>query len=104
MRTCVGCRARAAKSELLRVVAVGDGPYRSLLVDLRGGAPGRGAHLHPTPDCLALAERRRAFPRALRVDGALDLAPLRAEIASRSDATTQTTPTRVQIDGEWSSS
>jgi predicted RNA-binding protein YlxR (DUF448 family) len=29
--------------------------------------PGRGAHLHPDLDCLDLALRRRAFPRALRV-------------------------------------
>ena len=30
--------------------------------------PGRGAHLHLDPACLALAERRRAFGRALRLD------------------------------------
>ncbi|TDT32916.1 uncharacterized protein DUF448 [Naumannella halotolerans] len=30
-------------------------------------AAGRGAWLHPDPDCLELARRRRAIPRALRV-------------------------------------
>ncbi|HSV37410.1 MAG TPA: YlxR family protein [Nocardioidaceae bacterium] len=62
VRTCVGCRERAPKKELLRVVA-GDG---TLVPDPAGRAPGRGAHVHPTPECLALALRRRAFVRALR--------------------------------------
>ncbi|GAB2927187.1 hypothetical protein GCM10027047_24980 [Rhodococcus aerolatus] len=30
--------------------------------------------MHPDPECVALAERRRAFPRALRVAGPLDTA------------------------------
>ena len=63
VRTCVGCRERAPKQELLRVVA-GEG---ALVPDPAGRAPGRGAHLHPKPECLALALRRRAFGRALRV-------------------------------------
>ena len=41
-------------------------------------APGRGAHLHPVDTCLALAERRRAFTRALRHD-AEELGPLRLD-------------------------
>jgi uncharacterized protein len=44
-----------------------------LVPDPRGRLPGRGAYLHPDPRCLALAERRRVFARALRVDGPLDL-------------------------------
>ncbi|WP_230425244.1 YlxR family protein [Prauserella cavernicola] len=67
VRTCVGCRQRALISELLRVVAV-DGV---VVVDERRRLPGRGAWLHPEPDCLTKAERRRAFPRALRVQGTL---------------------------------
>ena len=63
VRTCIGCRQRAAKEELLRVVA-GDGV---LVPDPTRRAPGRGAHLHPSPECLELALRRRAFARALRV-------------------------------------
>ena len=73
-------------------------------VDTRGGAPGRGAHLHPTTECLDLAERRRAFPRALRVQGTLDLTPLRAEIERHGDTTDKTQPAQVQTDEEWSSS
>ncbi|MBV9832166.1 MAG: YlxR family protein, partial [Marmoricola sp.] len=57
------------KRELLRVVAGADAEgHWSVVPDPTGTAPGRGAHLHPTADCLARAERRRAFARALRHD------------------------------------
>jgi predicted RNA-binding protein YlxR (DUF448 family) len=72
IRTCIGCRERASTAELIRIVAVGDGTTTVLAPDLRGGAPGRGAHLHPVPGCLDLAERRRAFVRALRLEGPVD--------------------------------
>ena len=66
-RTCVGCRERAPKAELLRVVVV----EGECVPDPRGRLPGRGAHLHPRSECLALALRRRAFVRALRVTDGL---------------------------------
>ena len=69
VRTCVGCRERAGKRELLRVVAGDRGSGLEVVPDPTGRAPGRGAHLHPTAECLDLALRRRAFPRALRVTG-----------------------------------
>ncbi|GAB3668369.1 YlxR family protein [Nocardioides korecus] len=72
VRTCIGCRQRAAKRELLRLVAGTDADGQagswSVVPDPSSTAPGRGAHLHPTSACLALAERRRAFARALRHD------------------------------------
>ena len=37
--------------------------------DPLGSAPGRGAHLHPTTACYELAVRKKAFGRALRVQG-----------------------------------
>jgi predicted RNA-binding protein YlxR (DUF448 family) len=74
VRTCVGCRTRAAASGLLRVVVV-DG---TLVPDPRRRYPGRGAWVHPDIGCLRLAERRRAFPRALRSAGALDTAAVHA--------------------------
>ncbi|WP_203978197.1 YlxR family protein [Planotetraspora silvatica] len=76
LRTCVGCRVRTVKSELLRLVVV-DGV---IVPDLRGRLPGRGASLHPSSGCLELAERRRAFSRAFRAQGALDVARLRAHL------------------------
>jgi predicted RNA-binding protein YlxR (DUF448 family) len=61
---------------LLRVVAVSgvvtpDAPRRQ---------PGRGAYLHPRAECLALAERKRVFARALRLSGPAELSPLRAYV------------------------
>ena len=74
VRTCVGCRTRAAASGLLRVVAV-----KGILVpDPRRRHPGRGAWVHPELGCLRLAERRRAFPRALRARVELDTAAVHA--------------------------
>ncbi len=73
VRTCVGCRERAAKSELLRVVAV----EGALAPDPASRLPGRGASVHPDPRCVDLAERRKAFGRALRLAGPLDVAPVR---------------------------
>ena len=68
VRTCIGCRARAAKRELVRVT-VGSDAHGLLVVvpDPQGIAPGRGAHLHPTTECYDLAVRRKAFGRALRI-------------------------------------
>ena len=88
LRTCVGCRNRVAASDLLRIVVespVGEGPRR-LVPDLRGGMPGRGAHLHLDPECLVLAERRKAFGRALRIEGPLDLTLVHQQVATGSVA------------------
>jgi uncharacterized protein len=72
MRTCVGCKERAVKSSLLRLVAVGD----VIQPDPQARLPGRGAYLHPSLACLELAQRRKAFPRALRTPGSLSFAVL----------------------------
>ena len=64
MRTCVGCRRKAEKSELVRLVR-----QQVVVVDPAQRAPGRGAYLHPGPDCLTRALRQRALLRALRVTG-----------------------------------
>ncbi|GAB3277219.1 DUF448 domain-containing protein [Microbacterium sp. MEC084] len=68
VRTCVGCRTRAPRSALMRVVACD----LELVIDERKSSPGRGAWLHPTRECAENALRRRAFGRALRVSGPLD--------------------------------
>jgi uncharacterized protein len=72
MRTCVGCKERAVKSSLLRLVAVGD----VIQPDPQARLPGRGVYLHSDPVCLDLARRRKAFPRALRTTGSLSLSVL----------------------------
>lgn len=70
MRTCVGCRAKAPRSALVRVVLAPQSLRAA--VDERTDAPGRGAWLHADRACLDLADRRRAFPRALRSAGPVD--------------------------------
>lgn len=75
-RTCVGCRERAAKSDLLRIVVIDE----HCVPDPRGTLPGRGAYMHPALVCLDLAVRRRAFPRAFKVQGPLDSAELRRAV------------------------
>jgi predicted RNA-binding protein YlxR (DUF448 family) len=86
----VGCRTRAAADDLLRVVAV-DGV---LIPDLRRRLPGRGAWLHPVPECLSRAERRSAFPRALRVPGPLDAGRVRSHVRSCAPADKPEEPAR----------
>jgi predicted RNA-binding protein YlxR (DUF448 family) len=88
VRTCVGCRKRVPVTELLRVVAR-DG---ALVPDPRRRLPGRGASLHPTPECLHAAVRRRAFPRALRNSAPLEAGPLREHILGE--------PSRAAPDGQ----
>ena len=48
VRTCVGCRKRAPVNDLLRVVV----RTGVLVPDPRRRLPGRGASVHPTPECL----------------------------------------------------
>jgi predicted RNA-binding protein YlxR (DUF448 family) len=81
VRTCVGCRQRASAAELLRVVSVEHGAQFRLVPDPGRRLPGRGAHVHPRPACVAIAERRRAFGRALRVTGVLDSGRLADHVA-----------------------
>jgi len=69
VRMCVGCRGRAPKSDLVRVVVV----ENACVPDPTGHHAGRGAYLHHDQRCLELATRRRAFPRALRHAGPLAL-------------------------------
>lgn len=80
LRTCIGCRERADKTTLVRVVAAKESTTTVVTPDLSRSLPGRGAHLHPTARCLELATRRKAFGRALRVEGPLDLNALSAMI------------------------
>jgi predicted RNA-binding protein YlxR (DUF448 family) len=88
MRTCVGCRKRTAATELLRVAVIGtlgeNGDVTIAGPDPARRLPGRGASLHPDPACYALAEKRRAFGRALRVTGVLDTGTVREYVAALS--------------------
>ncbi|HET8957813.1 MAG TPA: YlxR family protein [Microcella sp.] len=85
VRTCVGCRQRAPRSELVRCVARGG----ELAVDAQASLPGRGAWVHGTRDCIEAATTRRAFARALRVSAPLDAAGLLALYGSSGSSREQ---------------
>ena len=79
MRMCVGCREMKPKKELLRVVKPQDGDAR---IDRTGKAPGRGAYVCESIECLRKAQKSRALERAL--DASIDAAvfeQLEAQIA-----------------------
>ena len=63
VRTCVGCRKRGGKRDLVRFVAVAGGSVR---MDLHGSQPGRGAYVHRRSGCLEAALSHGALARALR--------------------------------------
>ena len=81
VRTCVVCRKRAPRTELLRVV-VRDG---QLMPDDSAVLPGRGAWVHPTARCLDQAVSRGVFSRALRVSGRLDAGPIENRLKTLMD-------------------
>ena len=93
-RTCIGCRQRVMVTDLLRVVAGptaqldtnDSGPQVEVLPDPRRHASGRGAWLHPVLGCVELAERRRAFGRALRKTSRLNASPVREYVESLAGA------------------
>lgn len=68
VRTCIGCRSKAPRSELIRLVVA----ENALQLDETKSAAGRGAWIHPERACVEQADRRRAWQRALRVKIPLD--------------------------------
>ena len=72
-----------------------------VIPDPRRRLPGRGAWVHPVPECLHRAERRSAFPRVLRIPGPLNVDRVRSYLlssathsAERDTSTTSTIGTR----------
>ena len=61
MRQCLGCREMKPKKELIRVVRSAEG---QVSLDFKGKAPGRGAYVCKSADCLKKAIKARAFERA----------------------------------------
>ena len=67
MRMCVGCREMKEKRQLLRIVKHAEG---QISFDRVGKAPGRGAYICRSAECLEKAVRQRQLERALetRID------------------------------------
>jgi predicted RNA-binding protein YlxR (DUF448 family) len=78
MRTCIACRRKQPKRELLRVVRRPEG---SIELDPKGKLSGRGAYLCPERDCWELALDGAKLARALKCQVAADdIAALRATV------------------------
>ncbi|MDR1634238.1 MAG: YlxR family protein [Bifidobacteriaceae bacterium] len=76
MRTCVGCRGRDSGSNLIRLVLDASTSPALIVVDRRGGLPGRGAWLHPKRQCVDRAIGRKVWARAFRHSGGVDAGAL----------------------------
>ncbi|HET9932937.1 MAG TPA: YlxR family protein, partial [Polyangiaceae bacterium] len=82
-RSCVGCRSPVDPGELVRLVL---GPEGEVVVDLARGAFGRGAWVHPRPECIEKAAPQglsRAFKCQVRDNGTQVLATFRAAAERR---------------------
>ena len=63
LRKCTGCGEMKPKKELVRVVK---SPEGAISLDFRGKAPGRGAYLCRSRECLELARKGRKLERGLK--------------------------------------
>lgn len=59
-RMCIGCQEMKPKKELIRVVKNSEGIIK---VDLTGKAPGRGAYICKSADCLEKAIKTKRFEK-----------------------------------------
>ena len=62
MRMCVGCREMKEKRELMRIVK---SPENAISFDRVGKAPGRGAYVCRSQECLTKAVKQKQLERAL---------------------------------------
>jgi uncharacterized protein len=69
-RTCIVTREAMPRERLIRFVAAPDG---TVVADLRGRLPGRGAWVTASADKVRIAEKKRLFGRAL--DAEVTVAP-----------------------------
>ncbi|MDR1776116.1 MAG: YlxR family protein [Actinomycetes bacterium] len=65
-RSCVACKAKADKRELLRFVRLPEKSGGDVLLDASGKAAGRGAYVCADATCMAAALKRGRLKAALR--------------------------------------
>src|SRR5262245_14947753 len=81
-RTCAGCGKHAPAEELVRVVH--DPSSDEIAVDLAASSFGRGAHVHPSPDCVKRAAKG-GFSKSFKAQIKADAAKIGADLVSAAD-------------------
>lgn len=61
MRMCLGCGEMKPKKEMIRVVK---SPDDEISLDFKGKAPGRGAYICRSTECLSKARKARRFEKS----------------------------------------
>ena len=78
LRTCVACRAKTDKRQLVRIVR---GTSGEAAPDATGKAPGRGAYLCPRLECWEAGIGKSRLGRALKLEKGLPADAKRALMA-----------------------
>lgn len=63
IRTCIGCRKKKEKYDLIRIIKNTNGEF---VVDLSGRMEGRGAYICKNEECLKKAEKSNRLKTALK--------------------------------------
>lgn len=71
-RSCLACRKKACKQELLRFI----NESQQLVWDRGQKLPGRGAYLHVTPECCAWIRQAKIWKRAFRTELSFEISQL----------------------------
>ena len=92
LRTCVACRTKTDKRQLVRIVR---GTSGDVAPDPTGRAPGRGAYLCPRLECWEVGTAKGRLGRALKLEKGLSedtrstlMAYAGARFAAKDAATT----------------
>ncbi|MFT4147378.1 MAG: YlxR family protein [Micrococcaceae bacterium] len=83
VRTCIVCRKKALRSELLRVVAIKNNNSLFAVIDVEKVLPGRGAWLHASHECFQSPRLQQALGKALRVSAPIEVVALEKKMKER---------------------
>ncbi|MBE3036345.1 MAG: YlxR family protein, partial [Candidatus Atribacteria bacterium] len=65
VRTCIGCKGKKTKKEMIRIIRTPDGKIE---IDKTGKKSGRGAYLCGNVKCLDIAFRENSLNKSLKQD------------------------------------
>ena len=86
LRTCIGCKCKKPKKEMIRIIKTPDGKIE---IDRTGKKSGRGAYICGNDKCLDTAFRENSLKKSLKQDIPLKtLDELRKAFLKNIDAST----------------